>query len=248
MGIVNLITLLFGVLVYSNSAQAIRNGQSQKHTHHPYLVKFQINTGTCSGVRISKNYILTAAHCFQRKPKSFRISYIANKKIYTQKKLTKNIIFKGRNYSEELAIIPFTPTSFEESFTPLPIFPYKPGLIPFNQVLSIFGFGTNQYDRRAFRSGKMAFKQDFKNSKYTYPMILTNPFKNTNQIPCPGDSGGPLFIDNKGETQLIGIVSFIAASKRNLQGLEQKDQCALADRAAYIPLHYHLDFLQRYLD
>lgn len=241
-----LLSLIF-VLSIQN-VYAIRKGVKTLHSKHPYLVELKIGIGTCSGVRISKNSILTAAHCFKQKPRSFTIKYIANGKIYAQKAYGKKVIYKGRELSEELAIIPFTPTKTEIEFTPLKIFAYTPGRLLPQTHLSIMGFGMNTKGQRAFRKGVIQFKKDYLNVNYSFPMMLNEPIKKLNQLPCPGDSGGPVFINQEEETKLLGIVSFISSDKQNIAAFDSQKQCQLANVAAYIPLNLHLEFLSRYLD
>lgn len=70
-----------------------------------------------------------------------------------------------------------------------------------------------------------------------------------NNLPCPGDSGGPLYkrLPN-GEIVLVAIISNIVASKRivNQAGeLPGNKICDAATAANYIPVSLHEDFLRK---
>lgn len=70
----------------------------------------------------------------------------------------------------------------------------------------------------------------------------------SNNLPCPGDSGGPLFkkLPN-GELALVAIVSNIVANKRVYDQVGKMPGyriCAAATEANYIPVSLHQDFLR----
>jgi len=239
------------LIIVSFNAFAMRNGKKMKHVSSPSLVHLQIGQGTCSGVRISKSFILTAAHCFKKNPKKFTIRYINGSKIIIEKIHYSDVIIKGTDLSEELAIVPINAPELPEDqvITTFPIYPYEPNHFFLTDEFTIAGFGMNQSGSiGTLKEGQVTFKQDYRRSANPDLQMLVVQPKKSNDFPCPGDSGGPIFSYKGGEKSLVGIVSFIASSKVNLQNYEPQEQCRLANLASYIPISMHMDFLQRFLD
>ena len=69
-----------------------------------------------------------------------------------------------------------------------------------------------------------------------------------NQLPCPGDSGGPLYKRlPSGDIALVGIISNIKASPRVFAQVGQlpgHEICEKAFAANYIPVALHFNFLK----
>lgn len=71
-----------------------------------------------------------------------------------------------------------------------------------------------------------------------------------NQLPCPGDSGGPLYkVLSNGEHVLVAIISNITAPSKIVKQTETlpgHKVCAKATAAKYIPVALHADFLKQF--
>lgn len=242
--------VILTVLVSANS-YAIRNGSAVNHRDQHNLVRLAIGSGSCTGVRISRDFILSAAHCFRGNPKKFTVHYINGTTKVKERVAFSDVIIKGKNLSEELAIIPINPPELaaDVDHTFYPVYHYDFDSFTLLDEFAIFGFGIDSRGSLGqLRAGRVRFLQHYVvPAKYTYPMMLVSPHKE-DSFPCPGDSGGPIISKQNGIEELVGIVSFISSTKTKVEHLEQSEQCKRANVASYIPLNLHLDFLSRYLD
>lgn len=233
--------LILTLFLSITSVFASRNGTSVDRFERPYMVKIKVGRSTCSGVRISYNYVLTVAHCFtSSKKRKFTAYYIdgvnGNTLVYESIR-TRKVIYNGHSSGEELAVFPISAISV--------VTPKLPRLyhnfIRYGNEYDFFGFG---YNTNGSIGELLKAKQ-----KYTYThmhdghkMTVTTP-TSSNQQPCPGDSGGGLF---DGE-DLLGIISFVNSSSQSIEGLTPVQQCSKANRSYFIGLSEHKSFVQKFL-
>lgn len=190
------------MILASTSSFAIRNGSytTRSEFNHPNLVKLRLGTSTCSGTRISYNYVLTAAHCFMKKTKSgrrrsstgakikkFKVSY-QNGAMFVQEKnlYTSNVIFLSERHDQELALIRINPQIGDpKSFTAPRIYQYSEGEFSPGDKFVILGYGTNEKSESSIGKLKMGTVQfeysDYKVQKHN---DLTEAIKvNIRKIP-----------------------------------------------------------------
>ena len=225
---------------------AIRNGVMKSHIHHPYVVKLEMNNSICSGVRISEDYIVTAAHCFRDNPRRFTVRYINHEGYRYYTKLYMNSVkIKSTKLEEELAVIKLNAGAFVKYPE---IKTVQRGDFNSESLFEILGFGFNERGQEGkLRQGELNYALEFFRGADKYTMLQMKPTKD-DQLPCPGDSGGPLFINEEGDRKLVGIVSYITDLDDRIDVNDDvTDQCKFADRATYIPLSEHMDFLKDYL-
>ncbi|MAZ48426.1 MAG: hypothetical protein CME65_07680 [Halobacteriovoraceae bacterium] len=244
---IGLSSLLISAL-FSTSAFAIRNGVSGRHfSEKNYTVEFSIDRGrdiegVCSGVRIHQNYALTAAHCFEgvSSTRSFETKYYDSRGRRREVNPTiSDVIIFDTVLERELALVPLgNPT---DDFTPPVIFKgnYTPSTIRF------YGYGMRRSGTfGGLQTATLNWAHVLSNSRGRF--IVTSPGIG-DAHPCPGDSGGPLFKEVDGEQHLAGIISFVRKSD-GIMGDDRERVCRQADRAFFIPLQDHLDFLETYFE
>lgn len=237
------ILFILAVLI-SLPAHAIRYGTK---ANNKLVAHIKVGDATCTGVRIHRDFIATAVHCFSRRSvRRYKISYWDGNVKINARKYTSNVIFKGENYGEELALIPLK--SKNDRFKAPMI--YRGELDP-AEPLKIYGYGMT-YDGVIdnLHSGSVFFHHHY--YYRGFPMVVVRPGER-NQSPCPGDSGGPLFKEIDGEYQLVGVVSFIRNSEGRLSPRSNDERlklkaCQIGDRAYYVKLSEHQDFLDQHLN
>lgn len=234
--------------VFSTSAFAIRNGVSGRYfSEKNYTVEFSIDRGrdieaVCSGVRIHQNYALSAAHCFEgiSSTRSFETKYYDSngRRQEINPKISDVIIF-DTVLERELALVPLgNPT---DDFTPPIIF--KGNFTP--STIRFYGYGMRRNGTfGGLQTATLNWEHILNNRRGR--LIVTSPGIG-DAHPCPGDSGGPLFKEVDGEQHLAGIISFVRKSD-GIMGDDREKVCRQADRAFFIPLQDHLDFLETYFE
>ncbi|MFA7614592.1 MAG: trypsin-like serine protease [Candidatus Caldatribacteriota bacterium] len=192
--------------------------------------KFRNNEFRCTGSILTKNSILTAAHCLT----NISLPIFINGKKYT---IDQNIIYPtyGKNYSylDDIAIIKLTEDIDPKDFHPVTLYlgeitPKKAKLVgrstfitsPYpdyaTAILKIlarnnkYGLSNIIYD---YIKGMPVLKSSLKNSENVSFTVTTYRSQSRNKKngpalfynnlkggPLPGDSGSPLFMEDKNET------------------------------------------------
>ncbi len=244
--------LLFLSYLISDS-YAIRNGELiEAH----YMARLYLTGRTCSAVRVSKDYFLTAAHCIKSNlSDSFTLHYndyntrTEESLLRSEEVKNNDVIINNTGYSEELTLI-----KIESNNT-------SPDIVQLNHMqntpteLSVLGYGFNREDDKVLRIGHVIYHGQDQSLRKS--MIITRP-GNTSNNPCPGDSGGGLFIP--GTKKLIGITSYVENSEIDLYKKAKKLArrsysfnsseyfCHQANRAFFISIEENRDFLKTYLN
>lgn len=233
---------LIGIL-FSSHAFAVRYGTK---SYNNLVAHIKVGDATCTGVRVHRDYIMSAGHCFRNKSTSkYTVVYMDGTIKITAKKFISGVIIKGQSLGEELALIPLI--SINDDFV-APDFYLDQTLLP--GMYDIYGYGMDYNGNIGTqRTGKVEFKKTYQYDGHK--MLVVKPGKQ-NQNACPGDSGGPLFRTIDGKETLVGIVSFINHSERRLvsRGRDEAklQACQIANQAFYVLLREHQEFINQHLN
>jgi Trypsin len=159
--------------------------------------------GICSGTIITRNSVLTAAHCFGSRFESLNVGKVQFKVAGKTFSSTKFVAFPNWPVDEkfvekgDVAIITFS--------SPVPIKPAK--ILPLNSTLNIkergliAGYGlTEDFAPQGLKAGFVSI-----NFFNTDSIVIE--YRNAGSNSCSGDSGGPLFVYRGGEWLLAGVTS-----------------------------------------
>jgi secreted trypsin-like serine protease len=185
----------------------------------PSSSNINISRHFCSGVLISKNFILSAAHCFKTLNAS-DIGVMIDEKVFLVDKLIVHSSYKFTTYSEnDISLIKLRYNSSSDDFSLLPI------CLPDSKInenfivdknLTVASFG----DVKTVLNGTQITIQDTGNKLcnssgfYDENILYCAIDMNGTVGLCNGDSGSPLFklIDN--HWVLFGIASYVTAENK----------------------------------
>lgn len=223
--------------------------------------KTSVQTGTCSGTLIQKNYVLTSAHCFldPHNPKETYVLFDSKPDFFKSLKIRAQEIFihpeylLNRGHASDLALIRLE-SEAPHPFTPIEIAALSNHTILESLQLSVFGFGRTQgYSYRTQDNGILRKVQ------IQIPLVSLDTaviaFDGQGRGLCHGDSGGPAFIQLQGKHFLFGVNVAISPKLtqdqiRELQrvGTEKFFQRyshinSCAGESHWINLQLHLDWI-----
>lgn len=200
------------------------------------IIRRDQKVSSCSGVAISKNIILTAAHCVQNAlPEDvnvvFNTSMLCSSGYTPEMAISsKNIIihdqFDGSPKSNsDLALVQLSRDVIND-YTLAQRFEGAVTDISSDTVILIgYGItGEKNKDSMVLRVTQKSFSEDL----YIKGPLLLVGQKNSSGGFCRGDSGAPIYVFSKGEQKVIGINSF---NMDDGSGLE----CHSASAAMYLP-------------
>jgi hypothetical protein len=179
------------------------------------------NQTICSGVRLNRTTVLTAAHCLNEFVFSVSVELASGERIApTEIVLHPEAANLGSLFINDVALLTISPPEGEVAPPPVPI----AERVTKGDTLAILGYGAtsgaDSTDSGVLRIGEMQVDQVTENSIFSdyTPPTLSNT--------CFGDSGGPAFIeDGNGGIALAGITS-----------TGTNETCAVGDRSAFANL------------
>lgn len=200
-----------------NSSAQIIGGNVVNSTN--YTSKFVVGLfaprfGSCSGVIIAPDLVLTAAHCIPANPKALTVIFDTNLNTANQLNMRAVInakvapnwnptIPKAKNKGD-LALIRIQ-GDLPNGYRPAPLLTNS-NFLGNNSLTLIAGFGLSSYNRQGYTSGIL---------RETFTPITQMNYSETEALlsqtdgrgTCAGDSGGPAFILINGMFYVWGITS-----------------------------------------
>ena len=165
---------LFICLIYSFSAYAVRNGVpvEQGRNQNDQFVYIR-SPGPCTGVRISRTTVLSAAHCFNPAPgdRTFNVQYIDGNSMRTQRIQYRKVSKRSSTLSREMAAFEINPRSESEEFTPIQVYYEDYSNLTNFQV---YGFGVNEENPRRGSEGTLRSGRVFLEERYQFENGDTN--------------------------------------------------------------------------
>lgn len=188
-------------------------------TNTNYTSKFVVGLfaprfGSCSGVIIAPDLILTAAHCIPPNPKALTVIFDTNLNTASQLNMRAVINAKVTPYwnpntpknknKGDLALVRIQ-GDLPHGYRPAPLLT-NPQFLGNNSLTLIAGFGLSSYNRQASTSGVL--RETFtpiSQMNYSETEVLLSQIDGRGT--CSGDSGGPAFILINGIYYVWGITS-----------------------------------------
>ncbi|CAD7083715.1 unnamed protein product [Hermetia illucens] len=209
----------------SNQEIRIVGGKPTGVNQYPWMVRLVYDGKFhCGGTLLTKDYVMTAAHCVKRLRRSkIRIilgdhdQYITTETRAIQRAVTsiiKHRRFDPDTYNNDIALLRLRkPVVFSKSIRPicLPRINYDPA----GRIGTVVGWGrtseggelpgiVNHVKVPILTIGDCR-NQKYKSSRITTSMLCAGK---PNQDSCQGDSGGPLLLSSGYKYHIVGIVSW----------------------------------------
>ncbi len=192
---------------------------------YPYMASLQVFNGKkwnhfCGATLIKRNILLTAAHCVKYLPpnpsKNYRavlgkyvLSSKTTKNVYIRPLLQTVIHPEYNSFTNDLAVVRI------KDILNVPTINYTIPVPPENTMLTVIGWGYTQQGSGKTSNVLMQVNVPVVSlsiCKKSYPSVTDKNvcagYKEGGKDSCSGDSGGPLFINQTGNVQQIGIVSY----------------------------------------
>ena len=229
-----ILLLLSSTLLFSQS-QYITGGYPININQAPYQVSLQVNgSHYCGGSILNNQWIITAAHCVNYSPSSYKIrtgitdlnNPSSNSGLYNVEKIIVHPNYNSPSQNNnDIALIKVSGNIIFNSDTqPIDMVSTNDNLYNVGQATKVSGWGwttpgvsssTNQLrmvDVPLISNETADSQLDISSPSHpplTTNMVATSSVGNNRQGACHGDSGGPLVAKTaSGNTKLIGTVSW----------------------------------------
>ncbi|WP_413944176.1 S1 family peptidase [Bdellovibrio sp. HCB-162] len=194
----------------------------------------------CTGTPISKNVILTAAHCVKNADKvtvvfhtdiTCESGFSKDKQSITASDFLYHKDYSGQSNAENDVALVKLPKSIPADYQVSKIYDGKSPLSSDEVTLAGYGITSETGEGSMFlRTTKKSFKSDLRMTSTN--VVMSQP---ENGI-CSGDSGGPVFVEVRGELQILGVNSVVT-------GRNEATVCHGRGVSMYAP--YYQDWVER---
>uniref|UniRef100_A0A8C4WSY1 Coagulation factor VII n=1 Tax=Eptatretus burgeri TaxID=7764 RepID=A0A8C4WSY1_EPTBU len=191
--------------------------------HCPWQVLLLHNRRAyCGGVLISREWVLTAAHCVRDKSKTISVrlgehNLLAREDTEESIRVSKVLVHSMYNeytYDNDIALLKLSKVALLSRYIvpiclPEPLYP-----LPVGSLLVVSGWGstTARQGSIGLRSANIrlvSFQQCSRRSRFVVTQnMLCAGGGTAGRDACSGDSGGPLTVERKNVWYLVGLVSW----------------------------------------
>ncbi|XP_031619926.1 transmembrane protease serine 9-like [Contarinia nasturtii] len=209
----------------SNQETRIVGGKPTGVNQYPWIARLVYDGNFhCGASLISKDYVLTAAHCVRRLKRS-KIRIIlgdhdqtvisdADAKMRAVSAVIKHRYFDSNTYNHDIALLKLRkPITYSKNIMPVCL--PEDDFDPAGKTGIAVGWGRTseggalpsvvQHVEVPILSLNQCRNMKYRSSRITPNMVCAGKGK---QDSCQGDSGGPLVVYNNGKYEVIGIVSW----------------------------------------
>lgn len=230
--------ILFLTVVSCLPAFSMRNGDA---LHDSQFEQVGFLFPACTATMITKNTAITANHCLFPNVAVSTMTVVIGGVSQELTAVKREVLTSALN--QEIALI-----RFKEEVRGIQ-FPKLSEQFPASgSVVLGVGFGTSgkypRNDGKLSGTFKVSLSQSFIFGAGTQPMIEVVPGNSKSQLPCSGDSGGPLF---SATGDLLGIVSFGIGSPGDTLYSQREtmvDQCQKTRKSYYVPIASNLAWIR----
>lgn len=226
MKILTTIALFLGTM---SSSYAIVKGQHVKYgtpIAQATVALYNSQTGTfCSGTLIDSHWVLTAAHCLSKEWKTLSgnvkprdISVIFGEFDATNVSgITAGFVIKHPEFGEaarvkypdrnDVALVRFD-SKLPRGFVPVPLLSEEDyeNMKPGTEVI-LAGFGMTSLRDHSTDKKLFSFATTYQSSDEEFRVARLVPHEGKPGGNCPGDSGGPAFLNLEGKLYVFGVAS-----------------------------------------
>lgn len=187
-----------------------------------------------TGVLISKDLVLTVNHVIGKAtPQTLKVYFDYNPGYQNQAQEVETIRVFTSDIDQEIAIVKLKHTA------PVQYYPLHTDVLKLKTRLVGVGYGMTlnpDIQKNTLNQADMIFKGYM-------PMGELGPGRN-NQLGCPGDSGGPVFMmDNSNKAHLVGLNGHIIGNFKDDDTNEVA--CKKARVARFIPIRNHIEWIRQ---
>ncbi|XP_015928310.2 acrosin isoform X1 [Parasteatoda tepidariorum] len=213
----------------------IVGGRKAKENEFPWMASLQVRTSsglfhTCGAVLITKEWLVTAAHCIKKySTDSYRIMIGSStlkpaleENIYIIDTIVIKSDFNAKNLDNDICLIQITPPVTK----PMDFLLLSNDPPEVNNSAIVIGWGSlSEEEKTASNDLQAAVVGMISFDECLHYFSLTDSMMCAGYIPggidaCQGDSGGPLLQWRNEEAYLIGIVSWgVGCAKPNAPGV-----------------------------